>query len=199
MSLHPRPSPPQAGRNLTPKYRGSSAENLCDQDPREWMEASGTPAIASRFPPPTPPLGNAAWAQTQRRRPFSQKRRLFREISEQFKTEGVEMKTILQPWPLPRGCRKKQLCSLAKLLEPWSRNSQARDLHPQLQQPDSHTPHPSWAGVTSLRQGSCDGMRSTKVGLGTNSVQCCTHSHPLDPSICPTRCYPISHPGKLRL
>ena len=107
MSLHPRPSPPRAGRNLTPKYQGSSAENLCDQDPREWTEASGTPAIVSLFPPP--PLGNAAWAQTQCRRPFSQKRRLFREISEQFKTEGVEMKTILQPWPLPRGCRKKQL------------------------------------------------------------------------------------------
>lgn len=113
-----------------------------------------------------PPLGNTAWAQTQRRRPFSQKRRLFREISEQFKTEGVEMKTILQPWPPPRGCRKKQLCSLAKLLETWSRNSQARDLHPQLQQPDSHTPHPSWAGVTSLHQGGCDGMCSTKAGFG---------------------------------
>ena len=40
------------------------------------------------------------------------------------------MKTILQPWPPPRGCEKKQLCSLAKLLEPWSRNPQARDLHP---------------------------------------------------------------------
>lgn len=42
------------------------------------------------------------------------------------------MKTILQPWPPTRGCRKKQLCSLAKLLEPWSRNPQARDLHPLL-------------------------------------------------------------------
>ena len=56
------------------------------------------------------------------------------------------MKTILQPWPPPRGCEKKQLCSLAKLLEPWSRNPQARDLHPLFQQPDSHpSPQLVWS------------------------------------------------------
>lgn len=72
---------------LNQNNKGPCAENWVMINRPSGTEASGTPAIAGSVPPP--PSVSAAWAHTQCRRHFSQKRRLFREVSEQFGTEGV--------------------------------------------------------------------------------------------------------------